>query len=1592
MENNLVRTEQILGTYKNVIGDYKSDLVLESFSKIYIKTGQKTRLLDDVFKLLDSINLNTDAGKIITTNNIQLLNYPGDGYLVFDTNNSALYISYDYRYLLVSDNLDQHKQLQGDYVKKTGDTMTGQLVINHKGAPLLVASSDLVRNFNANYLNGRTDDEFAKRKLNEYIYGHWTFEGNNVFNGSTTFNNKIDANDDVVTNKSLIANGTIVANKDIIAKESIGSEYFASGYHGSGWRLEKDTNTLTIDYLVVRKAMMVYELIINRIRATNGSLWVTDSSEIQKAHLATAEPLGLNMWKYLETVNNELKFQNYDKSTDEFGENLTKTIVGESIIDITNVLLPGIVIMENNVSVFKNVYNEYFAKGKIYTVYTNTDTTADLQQGDLIRCQKFHEKGMKYYDGLVLAVLSYGVYAIQIADSVFDKYTEIEYDENGNITNFTESINTKLENEDGLLATPYEKDVIVRIGNVCNPDRQNSVYITSADQNSPYIQTMSDVNIPDYGVVYKYVDFKKVNNRYIDVNGNIYDYITSDNYENLVLTTEGTISNTVDIPTIYNKLIKARFGKLDGIVEESWDKQPHGYGLFSDNVFLKGEFYLNNGQTVVEFTKEQARIESERISFKAASKIDNLFYSCDGDDYSKELPNPNLFRNTNYDLYNADGTKLNVWKTGSESEYLDGSYVADDTLKGYNALNKTLTSAGSITTTEAQSVNLKKGKTYTLSCYSKFTGDRPTDSTTVDQYIYGMVFTGTTADKFTYVSSNNIYHTNINSPSSTASVEFYFGDQGQKDNWIRHSITFTVKEDVSTIKIKFHCWSANSEGTTFYYSQLKLEEGDKVTPYCKNYMDYVEGNPSTFKDDCGKWIPIDGDLYKSEQVDTSGVSYIEGSGLSFISISNKQVKLTKGQTLDVQLDCILKEGNPKLTLYVIKDESLVKIQELVLENGENIYTFVNTYEGEAYLALSISSDQEFKLLFSRELVSNIRTRTESQYTQLENGFEQRVGDLEGNQAVVTHTINEWSTKVGYSYQLFETPSLATALSKGWVTSDSTVMNAIQYDKLFIKTDTLSVSRNLAYNFNIVWKDGITTLTTTTQGSAIYFKVPYQLNKGDKLEITFAKLTADQTRFDILDENDIVLARSAYIDTDASDEVDYTLTLTLNDTLKEDQIYRLHLDDDTTIQYPITTNIDIFEGSSLQVLKDKIKLDTDELEVNTPGGEVSINSNDIDEIQSINYWESTATSVDISGWGQNIEVSGAFIVDYSKIYYNNSNKVPIWFVNGFDLVEPLPYVLNDTGSANHTNYISGHNVYVRRVESAEGVEVFPAVYENISGYYYTVRGNQSGTPLDYTNTTLYANVDGVYYKANAYAYRPEDGILTLGVTGGSGNYTFSLKGQSFIVSEDVGSYTAQKQRPTRIMYQGYERLLYNNNGDTSGLPSQVPYYINLNSNWITYWLFKCGAMTDNVYIENVLVNNTQVYFHLITDKDSLVFNKLNNEIKLKHNDYFIIWTDYITSYVCQLTVTSRKDKPTEAALITQIKPNGIHMDNDTFQFSVIKNEFVMSYPNKQIKINSNGMFLYILNPEIEISKEKFNINLKQTEYPIHLWDNLINGNS
>lgn len=172
-----VRTESFLGTDKVIVGNKYTDLVLETLGKVYIKTGNSSKVLSDVLELLDKSS-DSDIEKHIifvgSTLEMEEMEYPGDGFFVYNTLNTTLYLSYDNRYVAL---IEAAEGADGGYVRRKGDTMTGQLEINTVAAPLIVASSKLVRNLNAEYLGGYSYEELAKKKIDEVITGNWTFKG-----------------------------------------------------------------------------------------------------------------------------------------------------------------------------------------------------------------------------------------------------------------------------------------------------------------------------------------------------------------------------------------------------------------------------------------------------------------------------------------------------------------------------------------------------------------------------------------------------------------------------------------------------------------------------------------------------------------------------------------------------------------------------------------------------------------------------------------------------------------------------------------------------------------------------------------------------------------------------------------------------------------------------------------------------------------------------------------------------------------------------------------------------------------------------------------------------------------------------------------------------------------------------------------------------------------------------------------------------------------------------------------------------------------------------------------------------------------------
>lgn len=780
-----IRTESFLGSDKVIVGNKYTDLVLETLGKVYIKTGNSSRVLSDVLALLDKATESEIKSQTIIVGSLlemEQMEYPGDGFFVYNTLTTTLYISYDERYVA----LIEAAEGAGDgYVRRKGDTMTGQLEINTVGPPLIVASSKLVNNLNAEFVGGYAADDLAKKKVDEYITGNWTFKGKGVSENNWTFKENVRMYGDLVTSRSIT------------------SPEFASGFGGYGWRLDADTNTLTVDYLVVRKAMKVYEMVINKISATNGSIWVSNSSKCDSAVQPTIltdaqlgsivpwsgsdankeaalkiiksgtfylpipsngantestvtlsselsgpsdinntsrtfvnykfivyvkDPIGLVNnplftglqtlyneslltsssgddnhtqlqkcitlyyvskemvvtkwggnegqwdegtvpieWEYRDTFDKKFPLFMIPKGTDSSGrlytelyESATSQEEARSYVfpiypyykyfALDKTLVDAAIVESNNE--FNNGYVPSTGVPNLWVVNTDDNEYPLFKAGDIIRCQKYTDGNIKYYDAIVLAQIESRQFIVQKAVSVFDKYTEIHYNEDGSVKEYKEEYNTtqydKTEQSYNPTTGQQESnstskttssrvddiasgDDMIQMGNIYDVQRQNAIYLTSCDDDGPFIDVISGLNRPDYSVLYDIPKYRRVEYIHTELNstskynGIKYNYyiqegqpsdgtyfvhpivVSGVNYYGTLYPTSTSLFEMKDSKYrhAYTKTTRVRVGNLEGIYNEIFGKkQPYGFGLYGENVFLTGEFYLNNGTSIVDFSEE----------------------------------------------------------------------------------------------------------------------------------------------------------------------------------------------------------------------------------------------------------------------------------------------------------------------------------------------------------------------------------------------------------------------------------------------------------------------------------------------------------------------------------------------------------------------------------------------------------------------------------------------------------------------------------------------------------------------------------------------------------------------------------------------------------------------------------------------------------------------------------------------------------------------------------------------------------------------------------------------------------------------------
>ncbi|MEZ4581592.1 MAG: hypothetical protein R3A10_08135 [Caldilineaceae bacterium] len=70
---------------------------------------------------------------------------------------------------------------------------------------------------------------------------------------------------------------------------TLGSPSYASGFAGGGWRIDSDDASMQLNDLTVRGIMRVYELLVQQIRATNGSVFISAGAKVGAVN-ATAAP------------------------------------------------------------------------------------------------------------------------------------------------------------------------------------------------------------------------------------------------------------------------------------------------------------------------------------------------------------------------------------------------------------------------------------------------------------------------------------------------------------------------------------------------------------------------------------------------------------------------------------------------------------------------------------------------------------------------------------------------------------------------------------------------------------------------------------------------------------------------------------------------------------------------------------------------------------------------------------------------------------------------------------------------------------------------------------------------------------------------------------------------------------------------------------------------------------------------------------------------------------------------------------------------------------------------------------------------------
>ncbi len=422
---------------------------------------------------------------------------------------------------------------------------------------LITFEEGLVSNGNATF-NGDVEIGDAQGSDNPTLtaHGDTEFNGNNVFNGRVTVDNTLDAQGDTELTGALeTRQGTIEGYARLITRMLLGN------YNGDferlnadGGFLDKDGNA-ELENLLVRSMARITEGVFRDMTSANPAF----PNSLPMFFEDGFGGHGMRMW------HDDTK--GWCMTLDTLRVRQTMYIYELVIQKIRAV--GGILLVSAADGKIDKVQTVYVGINNVPHYLITFEDRNMFVEHDLMRCQKW--SGKNYLGGDV----DFDETHYDPSSSVHDtsetmKYYWVEVDYTMTSTNIPTIVTA-----DDVGVTLGEKDILVRC------DR--------------FDDTIAD---PDTGEVYS-VGVEPASGDECVLMGNT-DSVNNKARQNYIMISAAEDGvPRIDIKTGCNSVgntgnLRTRVGCLDGIFDSYWpiDGQPNGYGLYSDNAWLKGKFIV----------------------------------------------------------------------------------------------------------------------------------------------------------------------------------------------------------------------------------------------------------------------------------------------------------------------------------------------------------------------------------------------------------------------------------------------------------------------------------------------------------------------------------------------------------------------------------------------------------------------------------------------------------------------------------------------------------------------------------------------------------------------------------------------------------------------------------------------------------------------------------------------------------------------------------------------------------------------------------------------------------------------------------------